>query len=65
VHLLCGEVDVDALVSNAPTAAEAEGLLARVTALENAVALMKADNAVLREHIRTIGEQLGIALPAG
>jgi uncharacterized protein len=65
VHLLCGEVDVDALVSSAPTAAEAEGLLARVTALENAVALMKADNAVLREHVKTVSEQLGIALPAG
>jgi uncharacterized protein len=64
VHLLCGEVDVDALVSSAPSAAEAEGLLARVTALENAQALLKADNALLREHIRTVSEQLGIALPA-
>jgi uncharacterized protein len=64
VHLLCGEVDVDALLSKAPSAEEAEGLLARVTALENAVALIKAENALLREHVRTVSEQLGIALPA-
>jgi uncharacterized protein len=63
VHLLCGEVDVEALVNSAPTAAEAEGLLARVTALENALALVKADNAVLRVQVKTISEQLGIALP--
>ncbi len=62
VHLLCGEVDVQALVSNAPSAAEAEGLLARVTALENALALVKADNTQLRAHIKTISEQLGISL---
>jgi hypothetical protein len=53
---------VQALVSNAPTAAEAEGLLARVTALENAVALLKADNTQLRAHVKTISEQLGISL---
>jgi uncharacterized protein YceH (UPF0502 family) len=63
VHLLCGEVDVEALVSNAPSAAEAEGLLARVTALENALVLVKSDNTVLREQVRSISEQLGIALP--
>jgi hypothetical protein len=54
---------VQALVSNAPTAAEAEGLLGRVTALENALALVKADNAQLRAQVQTISDQLGIALP--
>ncbi len=63
VHLLCGEVDVQALVSQAPSAAEAEGLLSRVTTLENTVALLKADHALLREQLRSISEQLGIALP--
>ncbi len=62
-HLLCGELDVEALLSKAPTPQEAEGLLARVTALENALALMKAENALLREHVRSVSEQLGIALP--
>ncbi len=64
VHLLSGEPDLEALAANAPTAAEAEGLLARVTALENTVARLKADNALLREHILCISEQLGIELPA-
>jgi uncharacterized protein len=62
VHLLSGEVDVQALVSNAPSAAEAEGLLARVTALENALVITRAENATLKVHIRTISEQLGITL---
>lgn len=62
-HLLCGEVDIEALLSNAPTTQEAEGLLSRVTALENSLALVRADNALLREQVRTISEQLGIALP--
>jgi uncharacterized protein len=62
-HLLCGEVDVQALISNAPTTQEAEGLLSRVTALENSLALVRADNALLHEQVRTISEQLGIALP--
>jgi hypothetical protein len=38
-------------------------LLARVTALENALVLVKSDNAMLREQVRSISEQLGIALP--
>ncbi len=63
VHLLSGEVDVQALVSNAPSAAEAEGLLARVTALENALVITRAENTLLKAHIRTISEQLGITLP--
>jgi uncharacterized protein len=62
-HLLCGEVDVEALISNAPTTQEAEGLLSRVTALENSLAWVRSDNALLREQVRTISEQLGIALP--
>jgi uncharacterized protein len=66
VHLLCGEPDVAALMANAahlPAAGEASDLLARVTALENAVALLKADNAQLRRYVVTIGEQLGVAPP--
>ena len=63
VHLLCGEPDLAALMANAPAAAESSDLLARVTALENAVARLKADNTQLREHILNISEQLGIALP--
>ena len=64
VHLLSGEPDLETLAANAPTNVEAEGLLARVTALENTVARMKADNALLREHILSVSEQLGIELPA-
>ncbi|MBC7609221.1 MAG: YceH family protein [Polaromonas sp.] len=61
-HLLSGEPDLEALVANAPSASEASDLLARLTALENTVARLKADNAMLREHITDISEQLGIAL---
>lgn len=61
-HLLSGEPDLEALAANAPTASEASDMLARVTALENTVARLKADNALLREHITHISEQLGIAL---
>ena len=69
-HLLCGEPDLAAfaafaaLAANHPAHADGQGLLARVTALENALALVKADNAQLRAHIATIAEQLGIDLPA-
>ena len=63
VHLLCGEPDLAALMANAPAAGEASDSLARLTSLENAVARLKADNAQLREHILSISEQLGIALP--
>lgn len=61
-HLLSGEPDLEALAANAPTASEASDMLARVTALENTMARLKADNALLREHITHISEQLGIAL---
>ncbi len=61
-HLLSGEPDLEALAANAPAASEASDLLARVTALENTVARLRADNTLLREHIANISEQLGIAL---
>ena len=66
-HLLCGEPDLAAfaaLAANRSEPSDSQGLLARVTALENALALVKADNAQLRVHIATISEQLGIDLPA-
>lgn len=65
IHLLCGAPDLDALAALAagqPRPAEAEGLLARVTALENTVARLVADNAALARHVAHISEQLGIAL---
>ncbi len=62
-HLLCGEPDLEAISSKAPSAAEAEGLLARITALENRLARLTSDNSQLRDHIRIISEQLGIELP--
>ena len=68
VHLLCGEPDLAAfaaLAASHPAPADAQGLLARVTALENALARVKADNAQLRAHTNTISEQLGIDLPDG
>ena len=65
VHLLCGEPDIAALMAcNAP-AGESSDLLARVTALENAMARLKADNTLLRQHVSSISEQLGIATPDG
>ncbi len=61
-HLLCGEPDMEALLANTPMASEASDLLARVTALENMVARLRAENTQLREHVLTISGQLGIAL---
>jgi uncharacterized protein len=66
VHLLCGEPDMAALMASTahtPAAGEASDLLARVTALENTVAVLKAENAQLRGYVMTIGEQLGITPP--
>jgi uncharacterized protein len=66
VHLLCGEPDVAALMASAstlPAGGEASDLLARVTALENAVALLKAENAQWRAYVISIGDQLGISPP--
>ena len=65
VHLLCGEPDVAALMASAPAGGEASDLLARVTALENAVARLKADNTQLRQHVLNISQQLGIAMADG
>ena len=67
VHLLCGEPDLTAFASMASQAApgDSQGLLARVTALENTLALTKADNTQLRAHISTIADQLGIDLQDG
>ena len=61
-HLLCGEPDLEALVASMPAIGESSDLLARVTALENTVVRLKADNALLTRHIRAISEQLGIVL---
>ena len=68
VHLLCGEPDLAALTAMAASQmahSDGQGLLARVTALENTLARVKADNAQLRAHIATISEQLGIELLDG
>ena len=62
VHLLCGQPDVEAMLANAPVAAEASDLVARVTMLENTLARLKADNTLLREQVANISEQLGISL---
>ena len=64
VHLLCGEPDLQSFASApfASFASDATDLLARVTALENSVARLRADNLQLRAHVSTISEQLGIEL---
>ena len=65
VHLLCGEPDpaaFAALAASSLATSDSQSLLARVTALENTLALVKADNAQLRAHIATISDQLGIDL---
>ena len=63
-HLLCGAPDVDAILTNAPSAGEASDPIARITMLENSVARLKADNLLLRAHITSVSDQLGIALDA-
>ena len=66
-HLLCGEPNIEALMANAGVGAgawaEPSDLTARVTTLENSVALLKTENIALRTQIETIAEQLGICLP--
>ena len=64
IHLLCGQPDVEAMLANAPMAAEASDLLARVTVLENTLVRLKADNADLRAQVANISEQLGISMTA-
>ena len=64
VHLLCGEPDLQSLMASALRAApDSADLLARVTALENTVARLRADNALLRAHVTAISAQLGIQVP--
>ena len=63
-HQLCGEVDVAAALAalaSAPNVAETEGLLGRVTVLENEVALLKVANAELRAVLDKVCGDLGIA----
>ena len=62
IHLLCGQPDVEAMLANAPIAAEASDTVARITLLENTVARLKTDNTALREQVTHICEQLGIAV---
>jgi uncharacterized protein YceH (UPF0502 family) len=59
-HLLCGEIDASAILQ--PVAADAEGLLARVTGLEDQVAKLRARNEALEQSVHSIAAQLGIAL---
>ena len=62
-HLLCGELDLESFMASAANGpAETSDLLARLTALENSLARMKTDNALLRQHVVSISEQLGITL---
>ena len=63
MHLLCGEPDLEAFALGSLGGAESSSdLLARVTALENAMARSKAENTLLKSHIVSISEQLGITL---
>jgi uncharacterized protein YceH (UPF0502 family) len=66
VHLLCGEPDLAAfaaLAISSPAPTDGQGLLARVTALENTLTNVRSDNAKMRAQINSICEQLGIDLP--
>lgn len=63
VHLLAGPVDVDAVVltTSAHHTDTSDGLQ-RITRLENTVAVLKAENAELKQAMQQICEQLGIEL---
>ena len=63
VHLLAGPVDVDVLVltTSAHHTDTSDGLQ-RITRLENTVAVLKAENAELKQAMQLICEQLGIEL---
>ncbi len=64
-HQLCGDVDVAAAVAalaSVPTVAESEGLLGRVTVLENEVSLLRTANAQLRATLDKVCGELGIAV---
>ena len=66
MHLLSGEIDVAAYALVASSSSEAgEGLLSRVTLLENTVAQLKLENEALRAQVQMIAGQLGIELNAG
>lgn len=66
MHLLSGEIDVAAYALTASSGGEAgEGLLSRVTLLENTVAQHKLENEALRAQVQMIAGQLGIELNAG
>jgi uncharacterized protein YceH (UPF0502 family) len=63
MHLLGGEIDVAAYALVASSSSEAgEGLLSRVTLLENTVAQLKLENEALRAQVQMIAGQLGIEL---
>jgi uncharacterized protein YceH (UPF0502 family) len=68
-HLLCGAPDVQALMSLAKSdggttdMGDSNALAHKIEALESAVTQLQADNAVLRQQVLTISEQLGITLP--
>ena len=63
-HLLCGEVDINALSQSASAFIPTDDSLGRLTKLENDVALLKASNAQLQQTLRHVCEQLGIEMPA-
>lgn len=63
-HLLCGEVDVNALSASASAFVPTDDSLGRLTKLENEVALLKASNAQLQTLLLHVCEQLGLEIPA-
>lgn len=63
MHLLCGAIDVESYAQTAVAPANSDDTVARLTTLENQVALLKADNAHLRLTLNHVCDQLGIALP--
>ena len=63
-HELSGEVDVAAAVAalaSVPSGAESEGLLSRVTVLENEMALLKVAHGDLRAALEKVCAELGIS----
>jgi uncharacterized protein len=65
MHLICGEVDVQALsLVAAASPSDEASLVARITVLENQVTALKANNSELATQIQQIAQQLGIELPA-
>ena len=59
-HQLCGDVDLSAMAMLLPGSAESEGLLARVTALENEVAQLKATQQGLQTVLHSVCSALGM-----